>query len=261
MAYGHRRYQGPRHEVFGYKRGMTTILNEDGTAIGVTLIELAPATVVRVKTPEAKDGYSAVQVGMEPVAAHRLTKAERGHLAAASQTIVADGNGKAKVPVLPSFRLLKELRDPAILPAVGDTLPSELFQPGHLVNVQGTSKGKGFAGVVKRYHFHGQDRTHGVSQVHRKPMTGGATDAARTMPGSKRPGHMGNETVTVRNLRIVARQMVGEPENEREILAIEGAVPGPAGQLVKLSYQGEYRAKIVIASGQRVGQQKQKKKK
>lgn len=242
MAYGHRRYKGPSTQVFGYKRGMTTILNEDGTAVGVTLIELASMTVVQVKSPET-DGYTAIQVGMEPTAAHRLTKPELGH-------IQSKDSGK-----LPAFRVLKELRDPQDVPAVGETVATDKFQPGVLINVQATSKGKGFAGAVKRYHFHGQDRTHGVSQVHRKPMTGGATDAARTMPGTKRPGHMGNETVTVRNLRIVGR------DDELNLIAIAGAVPGPTGSLVKLNYQGEYKVKVVATIGTRVGQQKQKKKK
>lgn len=242
MAYGHRRYKGSRAQAFGYKRGMTTILNEDGTALGVTLIELAPMTVTQVKTA-ATDGYSAMQIGLEPTAPHRLSKAELGHLQRDAAT------------KLPAFRLLKELRDPETVTPVGEVIPTEQFAAGHLINVQATSKGKGFAGAVKRYHFHGQDRTHGVSQVHRKPMTGGATDAARTMPGSKRPGHMGHETVTVRNLRIVHR------DDELNLIAVAGAVPGPTGSLVKLSYQGEFREKKAIYTGARVGQQKQKKKK
>lgn len=242
MAYGHRRYKGPIAQAFGYKRGMTTILNEDGTAVGVTLIELAPMTVTQVKSPET-DGYSAVQIGLEPTASHRLTKAELGHLQ-------SKNSGD-----MPAFRLLKELRDPANIVPLGETLPTEQFAAGTLIDVQSVSKGKGFAGAVKRYHFKGQHRTHGVSQVHRKPMTGGATDAARTMPGVKRPGHMGHENVTVRNLRIVGR------DDELNLVAVAGAVPGPTGALVKMSYKGEFVAKKVAALGTRVGQQKQKKKK
>lgn len=233
---------GPKTQLFGYKRGMTTILREDGSAYGVTLIELAEAVVTQVKT-ETTDGYTAIQLGLDPVKAHRLNKPERGHLE------------KKNGGDLPNFKTLRELRDVGNDKTIGDTLPTEQFVVGNIVHVQSESKGKGFAGVVKRYHFHGQDETHGVSQVHRKPMSGGATDAARTFPGSRRPGRMGDETVTVRNLRIVGR------DDDLKLIALQGGVPGATGALVKLTYAGVAPVKLVKRDESRVGQQKQKKKK
>jgi large subunit ribosomal protein L3 len=196
----------------GRKVGMTQIFDEGGRVIPVTVIEAGPCVVTQKKTI-GKDGYEAVQVGYRDIKESRLNKPERGHLA------------KHK---LPAKRYLREVRMEGVGEVeVGAEIKADVFEAGDLVDVTGTSKGKGFAGVVKRYHWHGADMTHG-SMIHRKPQSAGATDAARIFKNTGRPGHMGHERVTVKRLRVVRVDV------ERNMILIRGAVPGPNGGLITI---------------------------
>jgi len=196
--------------ILGRKLGMTQVFEEDGRVTAVTVIQAGPCVVTQVKTQE-KDGYTAVQIVFEEAKEQRLTLAEKGHLKAHNVGL---------------FRILREieLNDGEIL-AEGSELKADIFTTGEKVSVTGISKGKGFAGVVKRYHFHGGDMTHG-SMIHRKPQSSGATDAARTFKGTKKPGHMGDEQVTQQGLK-VARVDV-----DKNLVLVKGAVPGANGGLV-----------------------------
>jgi large subunit ribosomal protein L3 len=198
--------------ILGKKVGMTQIFDERGRAVPVTVVEAGPLVVTQKKTAE-RDGYEAVQVGYGDIKQQRLNKPEQGHLAKHS---------------LPPKRTLREIRMEGTGDLeVGAAITVEAFNPGDLVDVVGTSKGKGFAGVVKRYHWHGADMTHG-SMIHRKPQSAGATDAARIFKNTGRPGRMGNERVTVKRLRVVRTYP------ERNVILIRGAVPGPNGGLLTI---------------------------
>jgi large subunit ribosomal protein L3 len=198
--------------ILGKKVGMTQIFDDRGRAVPVTVIEAGPCVVTQKKSIE-KDGYEAVQVGYGDIKLQRLNKPEQGHLAKHS---------------LPPKRHLREVRmEGAAVMEVGAPITVEAFTAGDLVDVTGTSKGKGFAGVVKRYHWHGADMTHG-SMIHRKPQSAGATDAARIFKNTGRPGHMGAERVTVKRLRVV------RTIPERNVMLIRGAVPGPNGGLITI---------------------------
>lgn len=197
--------------ILGKKLGMTQIFDESGRMVPVTVIQAEPMTVTQMKTVE-NDGYEGVQVGFGATKESKLTRPVLGHLKKSGvkpmryiRELSADGTD--------DIELGREVKADEVL-AAGDT-----------VAVTGKSKGKGFAGAVKRWHFHGADMTHG-SMVHRKPQSGGATDAARTFKGVKRPGHMGSETVTVRKLMVV------RVDAERNLVLIRGAVPGANGGLV-----------------------------
>ena len=198
--------------IIGKKVGMTQIFDEAGKVIPVTVIEAGPCVVVQKMTAE-KEGYQAVQFGYEEVAERKLTKPEQGHLAKA---------GVGMVKHLKEFRL----EDDSKL-EVGDVVKADVFAEGDKVDVTGTSKGHGYAGVVKRY---GQARgrmTHGGGPVHRHAGSmGSSTDPSRIMPGKKQAGHMGVDQVTVQNLDIV------KVDAELNLIAIRGAVPGPKGSLV-----------------------------
>lgn len=199
--------------ILGKKLGMTQIFDEAGRMIPVTVIQADPMVVTQMKT-EKNDGYVGVQVGYQAIKERKLTKPEMGHL--------------KKAGVQP----VKYLRE---LPTYGtddlevgrEVKAEEVLTAGDTVAVTGTSKGKGFAGAVKRWHFHGGDMTHG-SMIHRKPQSGGATDAARTFKGVKRPGRMGGDTVTVRRLKIV------RVDSERNLVLVRGAVPGANGAIVTI---------------------------
>jgi len=194
--------------ILGKKVGMTQLFMEDGNVVPVTVIEAGPCTVVQKKTQEA-DGYSAIQVGYGDIAERKVNKPVKGHY--------------EKFGVTPK-RHLRELRGDSELEP-GATFTVEIFNAGEKVDVTGTSKGKGFAGVVKRYGFHGGNETHGI-MGHRKPASAGATDPAHIFKGTKRPGHMGHERVTVKRLEVV------RVDAERNLLLIKGAVPGPNGGLI-----------------------------
>lgn len=197
--------------LLGRKVGMTQIFAENGRVQAVTVIEAGPCVVTQLKTPE-KDGYTAVQLGYGE---HRhINKPEAGHLKA---------SGAAHL------RHLVELRqdDGAADFTLGQQVTVGLFQPGDEVDVTGTSKGKGFAGVVKRHHFRGGPKTHGQSDRHRAPGSiGPGTTPGRVYKGTRMAGRMGNERCTVQRLLVVGR------DDERNLLLVRGSVPGPAGRLV-----------------------------
>jgi len=198
--------------ILGKKIGMTQVFNDRGEVVPVSVIEAGPCIVTQLKSVES-DGYVAVQVGFGEIRPRLVNKPETGHFS------------KAGVDPL---RHLQEIRTEDLGDyKLGDAITCDIFQPGQRVKVTGTSKGKGFAGVVKRFHFHGGDMTHG-SMIHRKPQSSGATDAARTFKGTRKPGQMGNKQVSVRGLRIVRVDL------ERNLLLIEGAVPGANGGMLTI---------------------------
>jgi large subunit ribosomal protein L3 len=199
--------------ILGRKVGMTQIFDNEGKVVPVTVIAVEPCVISQVKTVD-NDGYSAAQIAFEECNVNRLNRPEQGHLASAG--------------VQPR-RFLKEygIQDGASV-AVGDIVSADsLFTVGEKIVVVGTSKGKGFAGVVKRFHFHGADMTHG-SMIHRKPMSGGATDAARTFKGTRKPGRMGNEQVSQQGLRVV------RIDAEKNLILVKGAVPGANGGVLSI---------------------------
>ena len=200
-------------ELIGRKVQMGNVFNDDGTRIPVTFVELIPLTITQVKSRES-DGYNAIQVGYDRVHGYRLTRPEVGH--------------QKKISGKP-FRHLAEMRVNEIGEfKVNDELGFDIVKTGDIIDVTATSKGRGFAGGMKRHGFHGQSSSHGTKRVHRRPMSSGATDAARVFKGTRKPGHMGAETCTVKNLEVVLL------DGESGILAVKGAVPGPSGVIVRL---------------------------
>ena len=200
--------------LIGKKIGMTQIFDEQGVAYTVTLIEAGPCYVTQVRMPE-KEGYSAVQLGFGEVHPKRLTGGEMGHL---------------KANEISPMRFLREFRAKDHGLKVGDKLTIVgAFAVGERVDVIGVSKGKGFAGVVKRYHFHGMNATHGTSDRNRAPgSSGSGTTPGRVYKGHRNSGHMGVDRVTAQNIKVV---MV---DAERNLLAVNGAVPGGKGGLVMI---------------------------
>lgn len=196
--------------ILGRKAGMTQVFTKEGKVIPVTVIEVEPNIVTQIKTKET-DGYEAVQLGIVDRKEKNATKASVGHAKKANT------NPK---------RYLKEIRDVDITQyALGDSLTASVFTAGEIVDVTGTSKGKGFQGVIKR---HGQSegpKTHG-SRYHRRPGSMGTMRPMRVLKGKKLAGHMGNVTVTVQNLEIIE---VNEKEN---YILVSGNVPGPKNSLV-----------------------------
>lgn len=207
--------------ILGRKIGMTQLFNEDGSVTPVSVIEAGPCIVTQLKSVET-DGYTAVQVGFGTIRPKHLNKPMLGHF--------RGGLKSSKHPNVAPCKKLREVRTEDVTEyAVGQSISvAEVLEVDDLVKVSGTSKGKGFAGVVKRYHFHGGDQTHG-SMVHRKPQSSGATDAARTFKGTRKPGHMGARTVTVRGLRVV------RIDSDQNLLLLQGAVPGANGSLVTIT--------------------------
>ncbi len=201
--------------IIGKKVGMTQIFDEAGKVIPVTVIEAGPCTVVQKKTVE-KDGYSAVQLGFEDVVARKLTKPEQGHLKKAGEDLLKKN--------LKEFKLAG-----AADMNVGDVITVTQFAEGDRVDVTGTSKGKGYAGVIKRYGAGRTPMTHGGGPVHRHAGSmGPATDPSRIFKGKIGAGHMGDEQVTVLNLDVI------KVDPELNLIAIRGAIPGPKGGLVYL---------------------------
>jgi large subunit ribosomal protein L3 len=195
--------------IVGRKSGMTRVFSDDGLSIPVSVIEVEPNRVTQVKTLES-DGYSAVQVTAGSRRSSRVTKASAGHFAKAN---VEAGRG------------LWELRSDAQSSIeVGSSLTVETFSAGQFVDVTGTSKGKGFAGTVKRWNFNMQDATHGNSRSHRVPGSSGQCQTpGRVFKGKKMSGHLGAERVTVQNLEIVRVDL------ERNLILVKGAIPGAPG--------------------------------
>jgi large subunit ribosomal protein L3 len=206
--------------ILGKKIGMTQVFNEDGSVTPVSVIEAGPCIVTQLKSVET-DGYVSVQVGFGEVRPKHVNKPMLGHF--------RGGLANPAHPEVQPRRTLREIRveDTSDLKLGQSITADAVFQVGDIVKVSGVSKGKGFAGVVKRYHFHGADMTHG-SMIHRKPQSSGATDAARTFKGTKKPGQMGNKNVTVRGLT------VWRVDAEKNLLLIKGAVPGANGGLLTI---------------------------
>lgn len=197
--------------LIGKKIGMTQIFDETGSAIPVTLIEAGPCYVTQVRNPD-KDGYSAIQLGFNESKPKHLSGGQLGHL---------------KKNELPPLRFLREFRTKNAEIQEGEKITVDVFAVGDHVDVVGTSKGKGFAGVVKRHGFAGGPKTHGQSDRQRAPGSIGATTGtSRVFKGKRMPGHMGNRRVTSMNLKVA----IVDPE--RNLLAVNGAVPGPKGGLV-----------------------------
>jgi large subunit ribosomal protein L3 len=200
--------------LIGKKIGMTQIFDDQGVAYTVTLIEAGPCVVTQVRSPE-KEGYSAVQLGFGEVNSKNLTNGEMGHL---------------KANEISPMRFLREFRSKDHGLKVGDKLTvADAFSVGERVDVIGVSKGKGFAGGVKRYHFHGMNATHGTSDRNRAPGSrGSGTTPGRVYKGARGAGHMGVDRVTVQNIKVVL------VDSERNLLAVHGAVPGGKGGLVMI---------------------------
>ena len=200
--------------ILGIKLGMAQVFTEDGAAVGCTVLQAGPCVVVQRRTKE-KDGYDAAQLGLvEFIKPQRVTKPMMGHF-------------KKHADAAP-MRRLGEIRldDSADDTKAGDRVLVDRFQAGELVDVTGISKGKGFAGAVKRWHFRGGDATHG-SMHHRAPGgIGGSSFPSRVWPGQHFPGHMGNARVTVKNLRVV------KVDTDENLLLVFGSVPGPMGTYV-----------------------------
>lgn len=200
--------------IIGKKVGMTQIFDAEGKVIPVTVIEAGPCTVTQLKTVE-KEGYSAVQLGFEDVKEKKLTKPEAGHLKKAGEALK---------------KYLKEfcLEDCSAF-NLGDVIKADMFKEGDFVDVTGVSKGKGFAGVIKRFNAGRSPMTHGAGPMHRHQGSMGAcSDPSKIMKGKMMPGHMGNEQVTVQNLDVV------KVDAEMNLIAVRGAIPGPKGGIVFL---------------------------
>ena len=199
--------------LIGKKLGMTQLFDANGNVVPVTVIEAGPCVVSQKKTVE-NDGYDAVQIGYGDLKASKVNKPMKGHF--------------AKGDVAPK-KVLREFRlDDCAAVNVGDVLKADIFAEGESVDVRGTSKGKGYAGVVKRWNFSRLKESHGTGPVHRHGGSLGVIDPARVFKGKKMAGHLGNERVTVQNLKVV------KVDAENNIIAVKGAVPGPKGGIVVL---------------------------
>ena len=198
--------------ILGTKLGMTQLWDENNKVVPVTVIQAGPCVVTQVRTPE-QDGYNAVQLGFGAVKAKKVTKPEAGHF--------------AKADVTPRKHLIELRTADASEFTLGQELSAEVFADGEFVDVTGTSKGKGTAGVMKRHGFHGLRASHGVHRKHRSPGSiGGCATPGRVFKGLRMAGRMGNNKVTVQNLKIHA------VDAERGLLLVRGAIPGNNGSLV-----------------------------
>ena len=257
--------------MLGRKVGMTQIFGANGAIIPVTIIEAGPCTVTQVKT-EANDGYEAVQLGFETIESKRATRPMLGHLghelrptdrqhreqqktqakarqaarqkkqateaeadqaeSGATTTAPAKGGSRRRAgarKALGPFKVLREVRAVGELPAVGDEVTVDMFAEGEEIDIIGTSKGKGFAGVMKRHGFGGGQRTHGQSDRARAPGSiGPGTTPGRVYKGTRMAGRMGGDRVTVKALRIV------QADPERNLLVVQGSVPGANGGLLMI---------------------------
>jgi large subunit ribosomal protein L3 len=198
--------------IIGKKVGMTQLFDDKGNVVPVTVIEAGPCTVIQKKTVE-NDGYNAVQFGFKNVSGKNVTKPVKGHY------------DKAEVSPM---RVLREFRfENTDSFSVKDIVKADVFAAGDRVDVVGTSKGKGFAGVIKRWNHHRLKMTHGVGPVHREVGSMGANSTpSRVMKGKKMAGHLGAERVTIQNLDVVS------VDAENNLIALKGAIPGPKGGIV-----------------------------
>lgn len=201
--------------IIARKIGMSQRFDENGKVIPVTIVEAGPCVVVQKKTVET-DGYCAVQLGFQDAPAKSVNKPRQGHF---------DKAGAAFKKYLREFRFSN--MDSY---SVGDIVKADTFENGDVVDVCGTSKGKGYAGTIKRFNFHSLKATHGTGPVGRHAGSMGAcSDPSRVMKGKGLPGHMGAERVTVQNLRVV------KIDAENNLIAIKGAIPGPKGGIVVIT--------------------------
>lgn len=199
--------------IIGKKIGMTQIFNAEGKVVPVTVIEAGPCAVVQRKTVET-DGYEAVQLGFGEVKEKHVTKPLKGHFAKYGVSIK---------------KVLKEFRLDEITLNTGDEVKADVFAEGENVDVTGISKGKGYAGAIKRFGLHRLKETHGTGPVHRHAGSMGACSSpSRVFKGKKLPGHMGNVKVTVQNLNVV------KVDTDRNLILVKGAVPGPKGGIVTI---------------------------
>jgi large subunit ribosomal protein L3 len=200
--------------IVGTKIGMTHLFTEEGKMVPVTVIQAGPVYVTQIKTLE-KDKYSAVQVGFGEARDKHLTFPKFGHL--------------KKAGLNRNLKTLKEFRmDDTSGLELGQEITADIFQAGEKITVTGTSKGRGFAGGVKRYHFKGQHMTHGY-MTHRRPLSSGATGPQRVFKGTRKPGHMGVDTVTQKGLKVF------KVDAERNLIMVDGSVAGPNGALVVIN--------------------------
>ena len=207
--------------IIGRKVGMTQIFDENGNVIPVTVIEAGPCPVVQVKTVET-DGYNAVQLGFGEVKEKKVNKPEKGHFT------------KVKVTPVKHLREFRLADVSNVKP--GDEIKADIFQAGEAVDIQGTTKGKGFQGVIKRHGQHRGPMGHG-SMYHRRPGSMGSTSTpGRVFKGKKLPGHMGNVTVTIQNLKVVRVDM------DKNVILVKGSVPGNKGAILKIKDAYKARA-------------------
>ncbi len=198
------------NSMIGEKVGMTQVYLENGKVVPVTVVKVGPCEVIQVKTKET-DGYSSVQLGYGIIKPSRLNKPLRGHYLKYGQN---------------TYRTIYEVPVSDSTLSSGTIVNAGLFKVGDHLNVTGFSKGKGFAGVMKRHHFRGGDATHG-SMFHREPGSiGSSAYPSRVLKNKKLPGHMGNKKVTVKNLEVV------EVKSEANLILLKGAVPGHAGTIL-----------------------------
>ena len=201
--------------IIGKKMGMTQIFDENGKVVPVTVVEAGPCTVVQKKTVES-DGYVAVQLGYGDISAKKVSKPAKGHF--------------DKADVAPK-RTLREFRlDDISAMNVGDILKADVFAVGDRIDVVGTSKGKGYAGAIKRWNQHRLRESHGTGPVARNAGSrGSCSTPSRVFKGKRLPGHLGAERVTIQNLKVV------KVDAENNLIAIKGAIPGPKGSVVCIS--------------------------
>lgn len=198
--------------VLGTKLGMTQVWDENNKVIPVTVVQVSPNVITQIRTQD-NDGYDAIQIAAGPIDPRKVTKPLKGHF--------------EKAGVTPRRHITEIRTSDASSYEVGQEINADVFEPGTVVDVVGTSKGKGTAGVMKRHNFSGVGASHGAHRNHRKPGSIGASATpSRVFKGMRMAGRMGNERVTVMNLKVHA------VDTERNLLLIKGAVPGPKGRLV-----------------------------
>ncbi|QJB58175.1 50S ribosomal protein L3 [Pseudodesulfovibrio sp. zrk46] len=204
--------------ILGKKLGMTRIFKDDGTICPVTVIEAGPCPIMQIKTDD-KEGYNALQLGYDAIAERKVNKPMKGHMAKAGKDL---------------YRTLKEFPlDNVEEYELGQEITVDIFAVGDKIKVTGTSKGKGFQGVMKRHNFAGSRASHGAEKVHRVPgSVGNATFPGRVWKGKKMPGQMGNARVTVSNVEIV------DVRPEDNVLVVKGQIPGANGGLIMLRKNG-----------------------
>lgn len=203
--------------LIGQKLGMTQFWREDGKVLPVTVLQVGPCVITQIKTEE-KDGYNAIQLGYKDKKESRATKPEMGHA--------------KKANTAPKY-FMQEFRDMQVGEKnLGDAVSADIFEVGERIAVSGTSKGRGFAGVMKRHNFSGGRRSHGKSdQLRAGGAIGASSDPSRVMPGKRMAGQYGNKRATVRNLEVVS------VDAEKHIVMVKGAVPGPNNGYVELIAQ------------------------